>query len=279
MDPASVRGTDWTAQEVELVVADYFAMLMHELQGRPFVKAVHNRELQRLTGRSRVSIEQKHRNISAVLLRLGEPFINGYKPLAHYQTALLQAVEGLLDRGAAPSGYMPVTKNQAAERKPLFVEPPPNAAPEQDSTSPEMVRLLQKFDPAERDHRNRELGKRGEEHVLHHERWRLRQIGREDLSRKVRWVSQEDGDGAGFDILSFSKDGDERFLEVTTTTGNRLTPFFISRNEKRFSDEHADRTRIFRLYDFSREPRAFKIRPPIDRQVNLDVEVYKASFG
>ena len=39
-----------------------------------------------------------------------------------------------------------------------------------------------------------------------------------------------DGDGAGYDILSFETDGTERFLEVKTTVGYERTPFFISPN-------------------------------------------------
>jgi len=32
------------------------------------------------------------------------------------------------------------------------------------------------------------------------------------LAHKVRWVSEEDGDGAGYDILSFNPLGQERFI-------------------------------------------------------------------
>jgi hypothetical protein len=50
----------WTDLEIDVVVADYFAMLIEELTGRPFSKAEHNRALQRLLTdppRSRGSIE------------------------------------------------------------------------------------------------------------------------------------------------------------------------------------------------------------------------------
>ena len=38
---------DWTDQENDLIVADYFAMLADDSAGRPYNKADHNRELQR----------------------------------------------------------------------------------------------------------------------------------------------------------------------------------------------------------------------------------------
>ena len=60
-----------------------------ELEGNSFNKAEHNRSLQELVGRSRGSIEFKHQNISAVLLGLGQPWIEGYKPASNFQNALV----------------------------------------------------------------------------------------------------------------------------------------------------------------------------------------------
>ena len=61
--------------------------------------------------------------------------------------------------------------------------------------------------------------------------------GRDDLARKVRWVSDEDGDGAGYDIASFAPDGRPRLIEVKTTNGWERTPFHISRNELAVAEE------------------------------------------
>jgi hypothetical protein len=46
--------------------------------------------------------------------------------------------------------------------------------------------------------------------VLEIERKQLLSAGRTDLAAKVRWVAAEDGDGAGFDVLSFDPAGRER---------------------------------------------------------------------
>ena len=161
----------------------------------------------------------------------------------------------------------------------LFIEPPP-ALTAQETDEPEFVkRLVRKFDPAARDARNRDLGYRGEELVFFNEQSRLRIADRNDLARKVRWVSKEDGDGAGYDIRSYNVLGDERFLEVKTTIGHRTTPFYLTENERLFSEERADAFRIFRLYDFAREPKAFEIEPPLENSVILNPTAYRASFG
>jgi len=62
-----MAGEDWSDQENDLVIADYVAMLRHDLSGRPYSKAEHNRLLQNRMGRGRSLIEFKHQNISAVL--------------------------------------------------------------------------------------------------------------------------------------------------------------------------------------------------------------------
>ncbi|MFQ5626384.1 MAG: DUF3883 domain-containing protein [Methyloligellaceae bacterium] len=141
-----------------------------------------------------------------------------------------------------------------------------------------MKRLVRNFDPAQRDARNRALGKRGEELIFLSEQVRLRSIGSDNLAKRVRWVSEEDGDGAGYDILSFSNTGEERLLEVKTTTGHQTTPFYISENERLLSVERPDEFRLVRLYNFVKEPRAFKLVPPIDRYVELAAINYRASF-
>ena len=91
-----------------------------------------------------------------------------------------------------------------------------------------MMAIAQKFDVAGRDARNRALGRAGEERILHHELLTLKMAGQDSLARKVRWVSEEDGDGAGYDIHSFVTDGADRLIEVKTTNGWERTPFRIS---------------------------------------------------
>src|ERR1700722_9166907 len=63
-------------------------------------KVTPNRSLQPLLdGRSKSPVEFEQQNISAVLVGLGMPYIDGYKPARNYQRAVLpQAVEDYLIR-------------------------------------------------------------------------------------------------------------------------------------------------------------------------------------
>jgi Domain of unknown function (DUF3883) len=130
-----------------------------------------------------------------------------------------------------------------------------------------------------RDFRNQKLGREGEEMVFHHERQRLQRQDRADLARKIRWVSQEDGDGAGYDILLFDEKGNERLLEVKTTVGSEVTPFYITRNELSLSVERPNAFRLCRVYQFSTQPRMFELAAPIDKFVHRSPLSYEASFS
>jgi hypothetical protein len=272
-------GSDWSVGEIDLIVADYFDMLRLERAGERYVKAERNRALQELTHRSRGSIEFKHQNISAVLLRLGMDWIPGYKPMPNFQKALIGGIERFLDHQidilVPPS---PSIITGVAEDSTLFIEPVPIVAA--NLSEPEsLTRLVRKFDPAARDAANRILGKRGEERVFLSERSRLKAEGRNDLASKVRWVSEEDGDGAGYDIRSFDVSGLERLLEVKTTIGSDITPFFLTENERSLSAERPAEFRLLRLYDFNRKPRAFELVPPLEHVIVLRPTIYRASLA
>src|SRR6266480_7601661 len=118
--------------EVEAAVTDYFVMLAKELREEPFNKAEHNRALQqKLNNRTRGSIERKHQNISAILIALGYPYIDGYKPLGNYQELLRLVVEGRLSGAAGLNKTVEALVEKPTEAIPdiddilaIKVEPP-----------------------------------------------------------------------------------------------------------------------------------------------------------
>jgi len=269
---------DWTDEQNDLIVADYFAMLTDDIAGRSYSKAQHNRVLQSAISRPRGSIEYKHQNVSAVLKGLGETWIPGYKPAFNFQASLVDAVERWLDRHPnwlASVGPSPALRENTA----LWIGPPPthSNAPPPDELE-QMTTIARKYDVAERDARNRALGRAGEERVLAHEHGTLIAAGRTDLADRIRWVSHLDGDGAGYDIRSFDLDGSNRLIEVKTTNGWERTPFHITRNELAVAETHRNDWRLVRLWNFAREPRAFELRPPLEAHVSLIATSYQASF-
>lgn len=274
--PEAIAGTPWTESEISAVVDSYFRMLASERAGTTYSKAQNRRQLMTIVHRSEGSIERKLQNISAVLDMLGTQWINGYKPLAHYQDALVAAVERSV--GQAPDFLYPAN----ADNRPLslnddavFIAPPPVVDFDKTLT-PAVRRLVGKFDPAERDARNRELGKAGEKFVVAFKRDRLRRAGREDLANDVRWISDLDGDGYGYDIRSFEPDGQERLLEIKTTCGHERTAFWLTKREIDVAAETGDRYRIRRVFHFRNRAQMFEIAPPLDHALLMTPTTYAA---
>ncbi len=285
-------GTDWNAEELDTIVADYFAMLAEELAGRPYVKSHHNAALREKIGRTPGSVERKHMNISAVLIELGLPTINGYKPFSNFQDALGRTIERyLIQHPEALRGDAFIPRwgrdDAPAAAAPGFIDlpgifvdetPPPPGSPRAPRPAG-LERLVRKFDPVARDFRNRSLGKAGEALIVDFERRRLAALDRKDLAFKVRWVAQEDGDGAGYDIHSYDRQGNDRLIEVKTTQGPRSTPFFLTRNELSLAHERPDHFRLYRLYEVAQAPRLFKLKPPLEEAVTLEAETWRARVG
>jgi hypothetical protein len=277
MADESKYGTHWQNDELDAIVADYFAMLAFDVSGRPYTKSKHSAALMARIGRSHRSVEFKHQNISAVLDELGMPWIKGYRPKLNYQNAIFDAIERYLTRNPAILQMSSTPESVISSPSPIFVEPPTPRA-DIGPIPVRLRRLVQKFDPVERDHRNRALGKAGEEFVLMLEQRRLADANRLDLARKVRWVAVEDGDGAGYDVLSFETSGRENLIEVKTTNGSARTPFYLSRNEREVAEEHPQGWCIYRVHLFAQSPRVFTIVPPLESAVNLRPETWLASF-
>jgi hypothetical protein len=272
----------WTIDENNLIVADYFAMLKLDVLGHDYSKTEFRRRLQpKLNGRSEGAIEFKHQNISAVLKILGEAWIVGYKPAYNFQMSLVDAVAHWLTENpkwssTAFKAFVPSGVREASE---LWVGPAPTFKNEPEPKELEQtIQISKKYDIAARDQRNKELGDLGEEFVLEFERSKLKNYGRSDLAAKVRWVSKEDGDGAGYDIASYQEDGSARLIEVKTTNGWERTPFHITQNELTVSKHNSDTWCLFRLWNFAREPKAFELRPPLESHISLTPTHYRAGF-
>ena len=284
--PNMVTGNHWSHLEVEACVAAYLTMLALELNGQRYNKTEYADVLmQKLDGRSRGSVEFKHCNISAILLELGYPSINGYKPRFNYQHELLVEVESQLSRNAVVDAAAqaaverPATEIEVSGSHDVWV-----AAPKPTNLRETSAEYNPNFSPVRRDYlareaRNRSLGNAGELFVLELESRRLHADGKKILSERIEHVAVTQGDGLGYDVLSFEIDGRERLIEVKTTAFGELTPFYVSRNEIARSNNAADKYHLYRLFDFRHKPRVFQLPGSIESNCRLDPVTYLARFG
>ena len=279
------RGQDWSDLEVEACVADYLRMLALELNGQRYSKTEHaNLLMARLDGRTRPSVEFKHCNISAVMVDLGYPYIDGYKPRSNYQIRLLDAVEAqlgtnrVLQEAVQAAVLRPAARMGIEDLAAVWVQRPKVERVRE--TTPTMI---PRFTAAKRDYlaqeaRNRSLGRAGELFVLELEARRLRTAGKKALSERVDHVASTQGDGLGYDILSYEENGRERLIEVKTTAFGKMTPFFVSRNELARSEADSERYHLYRLFDFRKHPRVFNLPGAISGFCQLDPTTYRASL-
>jgi len=271
---------------VEACVADYLTMLTLELNGQRYNKTQRaNALLHKLDGRSRQSIEFKHCNISAVMLALGFPYIDGYKPRGNFQGMLLDVVEAQvqtnieLQEAAQAAVLRPATAAALTISDEVWVPAP---RPSRIREAP--AGYTPRFSPAKRDYlaqeaRNRSLGHAGELFVLDLEARRLHAAGKKILSERVEHVATTQGDGLGFDVLSFEENGRERLIEVKTTAFGELTPFFVNRNELARSKADAEHYHLYRVFDFRDRARLFQLPGAIAASCTLEATTYLARLG
>lgn len=259
---------NWSDSEVEAAVADYFNMLRLELTGHKYNKTEHRRALkEKLDNRSDGSVELKHQNISAVLIEMGIPYIDGYKPRFNYQRSLLPtAVADYLKSNpqiqqlfAADSEAVPQIPTVEDFLSAWEVPPVPDDRKAPDAAEPKAIYNPCRVNYLERESRNRSLGEAGEQFVVNFERARLIRTGRESLAERIEQVSATVGPSAGFDIKSFEENGTDRFIEAKTTKYGKNTPFFVTPNELRFSRENASNYFLYRLFRFRESPRLFTL--------------------
>jgi hypothetical protein len=280
-------GEDWSQEEVEATVANYFSMLDKELRGQNYNKTEHRHRLAvLLNNRSDGAIERKNQNISAILIKLGFPYISGYKPLGNYQQLLNDIVSDRLENNRRLIDIVKRQVIQPAKMPDLddilaaFVNPPTMELTSCSNAESRVREPSIRFnvDYLVQEARNRSLGVAGEEFVIHYEQARLIHAGKENLASKVEHVSLTHGDNFGFDVLSFESTGQERLIEVKTTAYGSLTPFYVTRNEVEVSQKNASSYYLYRTFDFRRRVKMFAKQGPLDQSFKLNPKEYLASL-
>ncbi len=261
-------------------------MLEAEIRQQRYNKTEHRRGLrEQLADRTDGSVERKHQNISAIMLKLGIPYINGYKPLRNYQrTVLPDAVLSYLTGHPEMTRLLETDVTANADTPSVddilsTIDAPPDR---RDASSTAEVNERPAaggvyIDYIQREARNQKLGYAGELFVINFEKARLIRAGRASLADRIEHTAREAGDAAGYDIHSYDEVGTDRFIEAKTTRYGKEMPFYVTRNELNFSNSHQDKYWLYRVFRFRDSPRLYVANGSLESQFTLRPIVYLAS--
>lgn len=190
--------------------------------------------------------------------------------------AMLERIGLVLDQPTEVSRGRSASDAVAA----TIVDPPPVSTRHQGRGSDtNTFRTRRVANRPELDASNRRLGLAGEQFVIELERRNLVAAGRADLASRIRHIAVELGDGAGYDVLSFEDDGAAKHIEVKTTRGPAETDFFISENERAYSEQNGNQFYLYRVHNFDESTRtgdAYILRGPVDDSFTLRPTQYRA---
>jgi len=134
----------------------------------------------------------------------------------------------------------------------------------------------------ESNKKNQKTGDLGERLVFDYEKSKLEAAGIPDIDKKLIRTSENPQYGNAYpcDILSIDVEtGDMVYIEVKTTQYKAETPFFISEDERAFSEKNAMAYRLYRVYDVIRtkEPKFFETKGYVGDNFTLTSDRYVAT--
>lgn len=122
------------------------------------------------------------------------------------------------------------------------------------------------------------IGKTGEEFVLKILNEELNSTSLALEGYEVRHVSKKDGDGLGYDILTYNSKGEEVYVEVKSTTQGLKSPFYMSAFEREFAIKNKDNYRLYRVYNLDLSTGIgdyYVIEGDIENQFNFTTDTYR----
>lgn len=93
--PPRSKRVNWSDPELEAAVRVYIQMLDEQQAGRAFVKSDYNDLLraQHLKTRTKAAVEYRMRNISAAMVAMGLPYVEGYLPAKNVGSNVLHRIQ------------------------------------------------------------------------------------------------------------------------------------------------------------------------------------------
>ncbi len=262
-------------------------MLEKEINGETYNKTEYRKKIiTKLSNRSEGSIELKHQNISAVLIELGYPYIDGYKPRKNYQKMLYDMIVDYINDNRDIANRLSKYAEDPVDDEvydgdniQYKVDPPELTDDIMDKENDKKKFTGRKANYIKKEYENSRLGKAGEKFILEIEKNKLKNADRNDLAEKVEWTSDVKGDGTGYDILSYDTNGNEIYIEVKTTKLGKYSKFYISSNEIEFSKLNPENYYLYRVFNFRKDKKYYILEGSLSKErLHINPILYEAFF-
>jgi hypothetical protein len=212
---------------------------------------------------------------------MGQPYIRGYPPLPNYQILLEHVVSDYIVQKPEIEKVFEAFAEASPSPQTLIFESMVESMPDMKTMleEPEIVyKNPVKINYLEKEQANRAIGQTGESIAIEYERWRLIKEGKENFADKIEWVSQTQGDGLGYDILSRNTNGTDRYIEVKATKLTKEAPFYFSSLEYDFSKRNSSNFFLYRVFNLKANPKLFIANGPYDEFCRVRPTQFKGSF-
>lgn len=84
-------------------------------------------------------------------------------------------------------------------------------------------------------------------------------VGAYDVVKEVEHVAFTQGDGLGYDVLSFNDKGEEVFIEVKTTTSNKIDGFYLTPKELQVAKDNRTNYKLYRVYNLDMKAGTYSV--------------------
>lgn len=162
--------------------------------------------------------------------------------------------------------------------RPIFFKTSVDNLPESVGDVSSDNRRFKRVDFESENRKNLKIGSRGEAIVIMAEKDYLRSINRVDLANKVSQISKCD-DSAGFDILSFDEQGNEKFIEVKSSKSSPPVANFQLSSNQLDKSKKLNNYFIYIVFEANRiEPKIVKLKNPFtlpENKIKITPTMYR----
>ena len=98
------------------------------------------------------------------------------------------------------------------------------------------------------------------------------------IKKQVDHVAITQGDGLGYDIVSFDENGDELYIEVKTTTANKTDGFYLTPKELEIVKSKGDKYRLYRVYNLNMVDGTYSVEIFTSKEIQDMFDIRPVSF-